>query len=546
MSELIDNRTHRIATLKGIILHLHQGGSADEVRERLASLIHDVDASEVAAMEQQLMADGMSVDEVRSMCDLHAEVMRDVMSPVQIRPTIRPGHPVDTFQLENAALRDAIRDVRSAVDELTQAAPGEAHMAARVAARTHVNALFDVEKHYRRKEELLFPMLERHGITGPSKVMWAKDDEARAAVNVLSEALALDVTPGPSWIAAVREACAAATQALEGMIDKEERILLPLALDTLTRDEWGIIWHDSPRIGWCLVEPRVEYAPPASSRPPEAIAAPADHAILLPTGHVTIDQLIAVLHTLPVDLTFVDADDRVAFYSEGPERIFSRSRAIIGRKVQHCHPPRSVDVVDRILADFREGRQSTAEFWIEMRGRFIHIRYFAVRDAESKYLGCLEVTQDVTKIRALQGERRLLAYDEAPRRSHAGGPAHTHAAAEHASPVPSVAAAPPPQATVGAPTAASDMTADASSAATPVSAALVTSTIDADAMLAQGTHPLQLVQQRAAALNIGQALAIDSSFVPKPLIDILEQAGYDVTSTKAPDGRQRTVVRRRA
>jgi DUF438 domain-containing protein len=130
----------------------------------------------------------------------------------------------------------------------------------------------------------------------------------------------------------------------------------------------------------------------------------------LPTGHVTLDQLVAVLQTLPVDLTFVDADDRVAFYSEGPERIFSRSRAVIGRKVQHCHPPRSVAVVDRILDDFRAARQSTAEFWIDMGGRFIHIRYFAVRNGEGLYTGCLEVTQDVTKIRALQGERRLLAY----------------------------------------------------------------------------------------------------------------------------------------
>ena len=236
-----------------------------------------------------------------------------------------------------------------------------------------------------------------------------------------------------------------------------------MALDTLTRDEWGLIWHESPRVGWCLVEPRAGYTPPASSLPRDMVNAPAGHAILLPTGHVTIEQLGAVLHTLPVDLTFVDADDRVAFYSEGPERIFSRSRAVIGRKVQHCHPPRSVAIVDRILDDFRAGRQSTAEFWIEMHGRFVHIRYFAVRNTEAEYMGCLEMTQDVTKIRALQGERRLLAYegDQAPaaaRETQAGSAAH--------------AAAPP------------------STAAPLVNAALIVRTIDADEMLATGTHPL--------------------------------------------------------
>jgi hypothetical protein len=141
---------------------------------------------------------------------------------------------------------------------------------------------------------------------------------------------------------------------------------------------------------------------------------PVADAISLPTGNLSLEQLISIFKTLPVDLTFVDADDRVAFFSEGPQRVFSRSKAIVGRKVQHCHPPRSVDVVDRILSDFREGRQNVAEFWINFHGRFVHIRYFAVRDDKGKYAGTLEVTQDASRIRALEGERRLLEYDEVP------------------------------------------------------------------------------------------------------------------------------------
>jgi DUF438 domain-containing protein len=121
--------------------------------------------------------------------------------------------------------------------------------------------------------------------------------------------------------------------------------------------------------------------------------------------------MTALFETLPVDITFVGADDRVAFFSEGPDRVFARSRAIIGRKVQHCHPPKSVDTVERILGDFRSGRQSVAEFWINFQGRFVHIRYFAMRDAGGQYLGTLEVTQDLTRLRALDGERRLLEYD---------------------------------------------------------------------------------------------------------------------------------------
>jgi DUF438 domain-containing protein len=193
------------------------------------------------------------------------------------------------------------------------------------------------------------------------------------------------------------------------MIFKEENILLPMSQQTLTENEWAEIWAASPKYGWCLVEPQQGYMPPRASGA-KTVAVPSDGTIMMPTGRVTVEQLTSVLSTLPLDLTFVDADDRVAFFSEGPDRIFARSKAIIGRKVQHCHPPKSVDVVDRILADFRSGRQSVAEFWIDFHGKFAHIRYFAVRDSEGKYLGTVELTQDIAPLRKLGGERRLLQY----------------------------------------------------------------------------------------------------------------------------------------
>jgi hypothetical protein len=410
MSELINNREQRVATLKEIILHLHQGHDPAVVRGRLSEIVKEADATEVAAMEQSLMADGMSVDEIKSMCDLHADVLRDVVKPIQIRTPIAPGHPVDTFQRENVAIREAVGRARQALATLTASDP--LGRGALDAARGSVNALFDVDRHYRRKEELLFPFLEKHGIVGPSKVMWAKDDEVRGLVQALAEALKEDEAALEEWQIVAETVGDQALRAVDEMVSKEERILLPMALDTLTREEWGVVWTESPRIGWCLVDPREGYRPPASVAPADPLDVPAHRAMVLPTGHLTVEQLRALFETLPVDLTFVDADDRVAFFSEGPARIFSRSKAIIGRKVQHCHPPRSVDVVDRILEDFKAGRHDSAEFWIEFHGRFVHIRYFAVRSPEQAYMGCLEVTQDVTGIRALQGERRLLHYDE--------------------------------------------------------------------------------------------------------------------------------------
>lgn len=128
------------------------------------------------------------------------------------------------------------------------------------------------------------------------------------------------------------------------------------------------------------------------------------------TGDIDMEQLNLILCNLPVDVSFVDEADTVRFYSEGPDRIFPRSPAVIGRKVQFCHPPKSLNVVQDILDSFRAGRQSVAEFWLQLGPRFIHIRYFALRDKAGTYRGCLEVSQDVTGIRALQGERRLLEW----------------------------------------------------------------------------------------------------------------------------------------
>jgi len=236
-------------------------------------------------------------------------------------------------------------------------------------------------------------------------VMWGKDDQIRNLLKDLTVALRQSDTSVVEWRLLAATTGAAAASAVHEMIYKEEQILLPVCLERLTADEWAEIWASSPRYGWCLVEPREGYKP-AGAKP--ADASDVAGGVSLPTGTLQLEQLIAIFSTLPVDLTFVDADDRVAFFSEGPNRVFARSRAIIGRMVQNCHPPRSVEVVDRILNDFHEGKQNVAEFWIQFTGRFVHIRYFAVRSEDGRYLGTLEVTQDVGGIRALEGERRLL------------------------------------------------------------------------------------------------------------------------------------------
>jgi DUF438 domain-containing protein len=214
------------------------------------------------------------------------------------------------------------------------------------------------------------------------------------------------------WKPALLSAANAALNAVGEMIYKEENILFPMSLETLSEDEWAEIWSASPKYGWCIVEPSQGYVPAVSVKA-ESINVPQTGALMLPTGNVSLEQLVGIFGTLPLDLTFVDADDRVAFFTEGPDRVFARSKAIIGRKVHNCHPPKSVATVDQILSDFKDGRQNVAEFWINFQEKLVHVRYFAVRAGDGRYLGTVELTQDLTPLRALQGERRLLEYEDA-------------------------------------------------------------------------------------------------------------------------------------
>jgi len=410
MSEVIDNKANRIRVLKDIIKHLHAGNPPEQVQRQMREIVRQTDASEIMAMEQELMAEGMPVDEVRSMCDLHSKVTRDVLVQLPVRKAIPPGHPVDTFRRENEALRSVIAAMTQTLAELQGATEAVDTAAILLRVRQSFNELMDIDKHYQRKEHALFSCLERHGITGPSKVMWAKDDDVRNLLKHLGECIHPDPAAIDKWKANLLKAANTAVQAVQEMIYKEENILFPMSLETLTEDEWAEIWSVSPKYGWCIVEPRQGYVPAASVMA-ESMKIPPTGALMLPTGNVNLEQLSAIFATLPLDLTFVDADDRVAFFTEGPDRIFARSKAIIGRKVQNCHPPRSVETVDQILQDFRAGKQNVAEFWINFHDRFVHVRYFAVRNPDGAYLGTVELTQDLTPLRALQGERRLLEYE---------------------------------------------------------------------------------------------------------------------------------------
>lgn len=409
MSELIDNAQKRRELLKHMILQLHKGEAPDAIRKQLIRLLGEVPYNDVVEVEQQLISEGLPTEEVLKLCDIHTEVLKGQID-LSESSAVPPGHPVHTFRQENRALEGelALLDkLFATIDQLPPEADATEIMAQ---VRVRMNALSDVEKHYQRKEYLLFPFLEKHEITGPPTVLWGKHDETRELMKGVIETLQSmsDITAEEART--VTEAVIKpASKSISEMIYKEEEILLPMSLDTLTEAEWLDIYNQSLSIGFCLYDPTDEWRPQIEGD--TDTTADQKERIQLPSGSFSPTELTAILNTIPFDLTFVDKDDTVRYFTQGRERIFQRNRAILGRKVQMCHPPKSVHIVEKILEDFKSGSQDQAAFWINLGERFMHIEYYALRDGRGGYLGTLEVSQDLTEKRALTGERRLLSYD---------------------------------------------------------------------------------------------------------------------------------------
>ncbi len=408
MSDLKQKAREQKDLLKHMILQLHDGVAPEQVKKRLAELMGKVPYEYVVEVEQELIADGLPQAEILKLCDVHVMAMEGQIdtSGEQIAPA---GHPVHTFKQENQALTWVISDIEKLYEIVLASSNKDEVTDFNFKLRTQFNSLSDVEKHYRRKENLLFPFLEEHEITGPPTVMWGKHDETREYLkNALSALKKVGSDNLLGLQSVIKLVLKPVSKAVADMIYKEEEILFPMSMDTLTEAEWYQVYQQSVEIGFCLYDPATEWQPENAT---EAALPVLDlSSVHLPSGSLSVPELLAILNTIPFDITFVDKNDTVRYFSQGRERIFERNRAIIGRKVQLCHPPRSVHIVEQILEDFKANKENQAQFWLTLNDRFLCIEYYALRDEKGEYLGVLEVSQDLTDKRALKGEQRLLNY----------------------------------------------------------------------------------------------------------------------------------------
>ena len=414
MSELINNSVNRKELLKHMILQLHNGEAPEAIKAQLANLLKGIPYDEVVEVEQELIKEGLPVEEVLKLCDIHSMVL-DGNIDHSAAKAIPAGHPVDTFKKENRELGKMVLQLNVIFDTIKKAAQTNSTEVddTRVMQMLAIfNALTDVDKHYRRKENLLFPYLEAKGITGPPTVMWGKHDETRASLKNAIEVLQNSTgATAFEMIDIIDIILAPASKSVTDMIMKEDEILFPMAMDELTDHEWHEVLKQTNEIGYCLFDPIDEWIPENIETTEGDIHNEfVGGKVRLPSGSFTIEELTVLLNTLPIDVTFVDKEDKVKFFTQGPHRIFDRNRAILGRDVRMCHPPQSMHIVDQILNDFKSGKETAAPFWIQMGGKFIYINYFPLRDKGGHYLGTIEFSQDLTELRALEGEQRLLSY----------------------------------------------------------------------------------------------------------------------------------------
>ena len=388
--------SERVEQLKSFLKRLGTGEELGAVREDFVSQFAHVEASEIMKAEQGLMREGTPLAEVQQLCDLHSalfhgstiheqmdaehakveavlEAQEKSQSVVTLVETV--GHPLNRLTEENKALEALIEATKVKV-------------ASKTATVDNVNEVRQVSIHYAKKGDLLYPHLKvAYDISGPSLVMWTVDGDIRDGFGRLARAESID----DAWY---EEFDGLLTRAQE-MIYKEQNILFPICAENFSTEEWYQIYKDTEQYEEIFGVERVAWAEAESALAAKAAPTSGDsNTIALIGGSLTLEQLDAMLNTMPMEITFVDHVDINRYFNDG-EKVFKRPTTAIGRDVFSCHPPKVEPIVRGIIESFRNGERDNVAVWLEKVGRPFYVNYMAVRDQNNNYLGTLELVQDM-------------------------------------------------------------------------------------------------------------------------------------------------------
>lgn len=377
--------------IKSILKDLSKGLSEEEAKKILMEKVGNIKSEEIFEIEQELIKEGLSVDEIKKFCNVHALLFEGMLEK-KISSDQSPSHPLNLLKEEN-------KEIAKIVDEIIRKNEEKDLEGLKIL----LEKLLNIEKHFQKKELVLFPILERKGFYGPSKVMWSKDDEIRILIKKSLENLKAHEEPS------YNEILKSMVDEVSSMIYKEENILFPTVLEKFSLEDWVNVFKEFSKIGYCFIgEPLEVFELKDLRKMVQKEPEYKEKEVVFKTGKLSLKEIDAIFNTLPVDISYIDKNDIVKYFSDNDNRIFLRTESVLGREVRNCHPPRSIEAVEKVIDDLKNGRKASHDFWINFKGRFILIRYFPVKDRSGEFLGILEVTQDITDIKKLEGEKRLV------------------------------------------------------------------------------------------------------------------------------------------
>lgn len=397
--------------LKEIIQQLHAGASAQEVKAKFKEILDSMTSEEIASVEQELVKEGLPREELHRLCDAHLAVFGDQVTKQELH--IPNGHPISILLEEHKILLGHAERLRVLLSIIEPACDSVQVGDALDELQRIVKDIHDSEKHYLREENVLFPLVEKHGITEPPAIMWMEHNQIRDMEKKLHNIVQNWNSMGfQDFKARLIDASKPMCGLLTDHFFKENNILFPVSLQVVTETEWIEARNEFDEIGYCRFTPPSTLVKLETEKKAQVALGTTGNVLHFETGSLSKEEIEAILNSLPVDISFIDRDDRVKYFNKADKRIFVRTKAVLGRSVQMCHPEKSIHVVNRIIEAFQNGEKDSAEFWINLNERLIHIRYFAVRDSSGKYLGTMEVTQDLTDLKKIEGQKRLLDWEE--------------------------------------------------------------------------------------------------------------------------------------
>ena len=407
----------RVDKLIEFSMGMMEGKDGSKLIKKYQGAIDNITPFDMVALEEKQLERGVDLKAIKKDIEKIINVLKPALDSYEWEKP-GEGHPIYYYMKENRKLEELLGETKKTIKSIKFDNLNSEESAKKLTEfEEQIQELSQFNCHYIRKENILFPYLEASwDYTRPLQVMWSIHDDIRDSwKQVLARVREeKDLTPetdkklGRLFLMAYR------------MAHKEEQIIFPLAMEALTEADWAEMLLQEPEVGYFQIngpdQGQLNNAQQLLARTGSArdvsqsedVSEIKDAVLEFATGRLSKEQLKLIFNYLPVDLTYVDENDQVRFFSDPPERIFPRSPAIIGRKVHNCHPPESVHIVEQIVEDFKAGKREQARFWLTINERFILIDYFSLRDDANKYRGVIEVTQDITEIRELEGEKRLL------------------------------------------------------------------------------------------------------------------------------------------